>query len=102
MCDGLGNFRGDQEALRDFGEPSCEGNRLRSSIVSTVDLHGVEFCGVIRQEVLRLHSGGVERAFPTCRGESRRPDSKLDHRRAILLQIQAGPETGADKAPARW
>ena len=69
MGDGLGNFQREDETGRGLVGPSGDGGARRCAVKGAIYFDGIEFRGVVGEKVERLRSGGVKRAFPTCRGE---------------------------------
>jgi hypothetical protein len=65
MGDGLGNLQRENETGRSLAGPSGDGGARRRAVKSAIHFDGVEFCGVVSKKIARLHSGGIERAFPT-------------------------------------
>jgi hypothetical protein len=49
----------------------------RRAVERAIDFHGVEMRRVVREEIARLHSGGIENAFPAPRGECGRAHANL-------------------------
>jgi hypothetical protein len=69
VSDDLRDFQGEEEVRGSFLRPAFYGGDGGSAVEGGVHFDGVEFGGVVGEEVARLHAGGVERAFPASGGE---------------------------------